>query len=89
MGSGQRSEASTPVREALRSGARLRAIVARPGKPGSVDLEPGCAYGVVTREMVQHLAEELREIRGRLNQLMVMIAGAITLDILLRLAGLS
>ena len=37
---------------ALRSGATLREIVARTGRRAGVDLEPGCAYGAVTRAHV-------------------------------------
>lgn len=76
-----------PGREDLRSGTALKGIVARAGRQG-VDLEPGCAYGAVTRQMVDDLAIELREIKARLNQLFYLIAGAIALDVLLRLAGL-
>lgn len=72
---------------ALRSGAALREIVSRAGKRPPVDLEPGCAFGAVTRQMVDDLGEELREIRARLNHLFTLIIGAIAVDIILRLIG--
>jgi hypothetical protein len=52
-----------------------------------VDLEPASTYEVVTRQMVESLADDLREIKGRLNGLLWMIAGAMVLEIALRLVG--
>lgn len=85
-----------PEREALRQGVTLRALVGREqerkrGPAGlgerAVDLEPGCAYGVVTRQKVDDLIGELRVIRGRIDSLFTLMVGAIALDLLLRLAG--
>lgn len=55
--------------------------------PEPVDLRPGNAYEAVTRQMVESLTDELREIRGRLNSLIFMMIGAILLDILSRVGG--
>ncbi len=89
--SGQESERRLAgERERLRSGQALVALAAgrrRERERPPVDLEPGCAYGVVTRQMVEDLVGELREIKGRLNHLFSVIVGAIALDILLRLAS--
>lgn len=74
---------------ALRSGAALREIVSRAGRREGVDLEPGCAFGAVTRAHVDDLAAELREIKARLNHLFTLVVGAIAVDVLLRLAGLG
>jgi hypothetical protein len=52
-----------------------------------VDLEPASTYEVVTRQMVESLADDLQEIKGRLNGLLWMIAGAMVLEIALRLMG--
>jgi hypothetical protein len=49
------------------------------------DHEPS-AFEAVTRQMVETLAEELREIRHRVDGLLWMGAGAILLDTVLRLA---
>jgi hypothetical protein len=54
-----------------------------------VELRPGSAYEAVTRQMVEGLAEDLKEIRGRLNGLLWMVAGAIVLDVVMRVAGLA
>lgn len=58
------------------------------GEGPAVDLTPASAYEVVTRQMVQQLAEDVREIKDRLNSLLWMLAAAIILDIVVRLAGL-
>ena len=64
---------------------RLRRLRAR----SSVEMRPGSAYEAVTRQMVEGLADELKEIRGRLNGLLWMVAGAIFLDVVMRLAGVG
>jgi hypothetical protein len=53
-----------------------------------VDLSPSSAYEVMTRQMVEDLRDDLIEIKGRLNGLIVMVAGALMVNIVLRLAGL-
>jgi hypothetical protein len=52
-----------------------------------VDLRPANAYEAVTRQMVEDIAAELREIKGRLNNLLFMIAAAVLLDIIARALG--
>lgn len=56
-------------------------------EPEPVDLRPASAYEAVTRQMVEGLAEDLREIKTRLNGLLFMLAGAIVLDGITRLVG--
>jgi len=55
--------------------------------PPGVELRPASAYEAVTRQMVEALTEDLREIKGRLNGLIWMLSGAIVVDVVLRLAG--
>ena len=50
-------------------------------------LGPGTVYEAVTRQMVEGLTEELREIKGRLNGLLFLVAGAMVVDVVLRLIG--
>ena len=52
-----------------------------------MELGPATAYEAVTRQMVEQLGRELGEIKGRLNGLLFMVAGAIVVDVALRLAG--
>jgi hypothetical protein len=52
-----------------------------------VDLSPASAYEAVTRQMVEALADDLREIKRRLDGLLWMVAGAIVIDIVIRLSG--
>jgi hypothetical protein len=44
-------------------------------------------YEAVTRQMVEGLRDELREIKERLNGLLFLIAGAMLVDMALRLTG--
>lgn len=57
--------------------------------PGGVDLRPASAYEAVTREIVESLRSEIAEIKSRLDGLLFMVAGAIVLDLVLRLAGIA
>ena len=71
---------------------RLRAVVRRwrdggARKGDGVGLGPGTAYEAVTRQMVEDLAREIGEIKGRLNGRLFMAAGAIVVDVALRLSG--
>lgn len=56
-------------------------------EPEPIDLRPANAFEAVTRQMVESMADELREIRNRLNSLLFMMAGAIVLDIVSRVTG--
>ena len=57
------------------------------GQGDGVELRPAGAYEAVTRQMVEALTDEWREIRLRLNNLVYMLAGAIVLDVVIRLSG--
>ena len=74
--------------DARRRRQRGRAARAGPGVgPRDVfDHAPG-AFEAVTRQMVDTVSEELREIRHRVDNLLWMVAGAILLDTALRVVG--
>jgi len=52
-----------------------------------IDVRPASTYEAVTRQMVESLADDLREIKSRLNNLVFMIAGAILMDVISRVIG--
>ena len=54
-----------------------------------VQVGPSTAYEAVTRSMVDGLAEDVKEIRDRINGLFWLIAGTVTLDLVLRVAGIG
>ena len=54
---------------------------------GKAEVGLPSVYEAVTRQMVESMTEELREIRARLNGLLFMVAGAMLIDLALRLAG--
>lgn len=69
-------------------GGRVPPERGRAGEAGRpVDLAPASAYEALTRQMVEGLAADLAEIKGRLDGLLFMVGGAIVLDVALRLAG--
>ncbi|MGH2562054.1 MAG: hypothetical protein ACRDJH_23595 [Thermomicrobiales bacterium] len=61
----------------------------RAGPRRLIDLEPTSAYELVTRQMVESLSDDLREIKGRLNGVLWMVAGAMVVELALRLVGLT
>jgi hypothetical protein len=74
---------STPTDRFRQQLAALRETA----EPEPVDLRPANAYEAVTRQMVESMASELREIHHRLNSLIFMMVGAILLDIITRVGG--
>ena len=75
----------SPVEELKAEVGRLR----RP-KPGlGIDLEPASAYEAVTRQMVEGLRDELREIRSRINGLLFIMVGTVVTEVTLRIAGVG
>ena len=50
-----------------------------------IELGPASTYEALTRQMVERMADDLNEIKGRLNGLLFLVAGAVILDMLARL----
>jgi hypothetical protein len=50
-------------------------------------LNPGSVYEAVTRTKVDELAAEVKEIRGRIDAIFWLIAGAIVVELVLRAIG--
>jgi hypothetical protein len=67
------------LREAEHDGLRLE----------SLDLTPKSAHEAITRQMVTDLAADLGEIKGRLNAVLWLVAGAVLVDVAMRLAGVG
>lgn len=55
---------------------------------GGIDTGPTSTYEAITRHMVNDLAEDMREIKMRLNTLLFALIGGILLDILARVMSL-
>ena len=86
---GERVRVRGDPAEALREQvARLQGSRARKERK-PLDLGPLSAHEAMTRQMVEALAEDLKEIKGRLNGLLFMVAGAILVDVVIRLAGVG
>ena len=67
--------------------AEVERLRRRPG--AGIDLEPASAYEAVTRQMVEGLRDELREIRSRINGLLFIMVGTVVTEVTLRLAGVG
>jgi len=57
------------------------------GPGGGIDLGPASVYEAITRQMVESLRDELREIKSRLNTLLFMMIGAIMVELAMRIIG--
>ncbi|HEU0165048.1 MAG TPA: hypothetical protein VFQ54_08385 [Thermomicrobiales bacterium] len=88
----RRSTATTNLRVNLSRLGNLPDVSSPPTpedrEPG-IDLKPTSAYEAVTRQKVDSLADDLREIKSRLNNLVFVIAGGILLDVIGRMLGIG
>lgn len=67
---------------------RLRLVRGREEpRPAAVDGEPVSAHSVLMRADLDHLAEEVKDLRGRVGSLIWGLGGAVVLDVVMRLAG--
>jgi hypothetical protein len=82
----RRDERAERLRQAF---ANLRAAGDEGLAAAALDLEPRTAHEAITRQMVVALAEDVAEVKTRLNGLLFMVAGAIVLEVVLRLAGVG
>jgi hypothetical protein len=78
----RRQRAAAEVAEGVRA---LRKAASADGLPAEgIDVRPANAYEAVTRQMVETLQEDLREIKGRLNTLLFAIVGGMAVDVITR-----
>jgi len=54
-----------------------------------VDLTPKSAHEAITRQMVTDLAADVAEVKTRVNAVLWLLAGAVGIDVVLRLAGVG
>jgi hypothetical protein len=59
------------------------------GHAESVDLTPKSAHEAITRQMVTDLAADVAEIKSRVNAVLWLVAGAVAVDVVMRLAGVG
>ncbi len=70
----------------IEHGGKILSLPVREDARG-VDLNPGSAYEAVTRAMVDELSGDVKEIRGRIDAIFWLIAGAIVVELVLRALG--
>lgn len=56
----------------------------RPVPSPPIDLEPATAYEAITRQKVDALEEDLREIKSRVDTIFYLVIGSILVDMLTR-----
>ena len=68
-----------------------RASVASAPAPDSrptLDMEPSTAFEALLQQQMQSLEQQLQDLRGRINDLFLLIVGTVALQAILRVAGL-
>ena len=73
--------------EALRWGKEQ--LVSTDEARRTVKVGPSSAYEAVTRSMVDGLADDVKEIRNRINGMFWLIAGTVTIDLVMRIASVG
>ena len=53
----------------------------------AIDREPKSAHEALTRQMVSDLAADLSEVKNRVNAMLWLVAGAVVVDVALRLTA--
>ncbi|MGB3329339.1 MAG: hypothetical protein WBA46_10325 [Thermomicrobiales bacterium] len=79
---GRRRRAAAEIVDGVR--ALRQATIADDALPEGIEVRPANAYEAVTRQMVEALQEDLREIKGRLNTLLFAIVGGVAIDVIAR-----
>lgn len=76
-----RDELRAAMADLARRWRRARTSPSRP----SLDLTPGCAFGVRYAQSLEDLAREVAEVKARVNGLLFLVAGALAVNLVLRL----
>lgn len=61
----------------------------RPAPPEPIDLTPKSAHEAITRQMVTDLAADVAEVKTRVNAVLWLVASAVAVDVVMRLAGVG
>ncbi len=69
--------------------ARAIANLRGAGVVGPLDLAPKSAHEALTRQMVTDLVKDLEGLRGRVDAVLWLVAGAVVLDVVMRVAGVG
>ena len=81
------------LRDALRglmNRARKNHAAPTPGPAShpAVNTEPSTAFEALLRQQMESLEKQLQDLRGRINNLFILIVGTVALQAVLRVAGL-
>jgi hypothetical protein len=60
-----------------------------PARPEPIDLTPKSAHEAITRQMVTDLAADVAEVKTRVNAVLWLVASAVAVDVVMRLAGVG
>ncbi len=72
---------------AIRDHGRAAVAVAPDPKP-ALHMEPSTAFEALLQQQMHTLEQQLKDLRGRINNLFLLIFGTVALQAILRVAGL-
>ena len=72
---------------AIRNHGRAPVAVIPEARP-AIDMEPGTTFEALLQQQMQSLEQQLQDLRGRINNLFLLIVGTVALQAILRVAGL-
>ncbi len=64
------------------------AVSPAPDTRPTLDMEPSTAFEALLQQQMQSLEQQLQDLRGRINDLFLLIVGTVALQAILRVAGL-
>ena len=72
------------LERALRRWKKPSGITTRRQEVASIDLAPSSGFDVLIQERIRGLEDGLKEVRGRVNGLMFLVAGVVIVQVVLR-----
>lgn len=63
-------------------------IAATPAIKPTLDMQPSTTFEALMQQQLQLLEQQLQDLRGRINNLFLLIVGTVALQAILRVAGL-
>ena len=75
------------LRRAIRDHGRASIEPTAVAKP-TLDMEPSTAFEALLQQQMHTLEQQLKDLRGHINNLFLLIVGTVALQAILRVAGL-
>ena len=75
------------LRRAAKYDRRASAAAPAPDVKAALNMEPRTAFEALLQQQMQSLEQQLQDLRGRINNLFLLIVGTVALQAIMRVAG--